>query len=179
MFGEDSPTVEALGVQQSEFADLEDGLLPLFYVVLRRDLTRSQAVRAHDASSNLDIVLPAVMEPGINRLSMMLRAHACDCHYWSTRSSEKSRERAVVAAQEARYLSKIFEGVVLKAAKAIAADDMSPQYRCGLLNRVLWRHLLVMGQGLMGRRMFAVLIGVGNYNMDILTHGGEHELVGT
>jgi hypothetical protein len=173
MFPLDSPAAKLLKVNKAHFENLSPGLLPLFYIILRRDISKSPLLRARDTVSNVDIVLPSALQHGINRVSMLLRYNACDYHDWSGRRSDGSRARAVVAAQEARHLQMVFSGIVTGAGKAIKAGTMTAAYRCGILNRVLWRHLLCMGQGMVGRRMFAVLIGVKNYELDILEHGGK------
>jgi hypothetical protein len=80
MFPLDSPTAELLKVTKAHFGDLSPGMLPVFYIILRRNISKSPLLHARNPVLDVDIVLPLALQHGINRVSMLLQSHTCDYH---------------------------------------------------------------------------------------------------
>jgi hypothetical protein len=161
------------GVEDQEINNSR--FLPLYEVTFQRDMTRAKLRHSRMPNKN-PIWLPAHMKDAVNCLSCLLRLWVADHQGWLQRTSETSHQRALSAAFEARHLQKLFRSLVFAASKRTDHWNMDVDLAGELLHRPLWRHLLCTGQGLVGRRIFAVMFGPGNYKLDPMIHGGEQVL---
>jgi hypothetical protein len=164
-------------VQEKEINNCR--VLPLYQVTFQRDMTCTKLRHSQTPNKN-PIWLPADMKDTVNRLSCLLRVWVADHQSWLRRTSKESQERALKAAFEARHLQKLFYSLVFAASKQADAFAASKRFDVDFagktLHRPLWRHLLYTGQGLVGRKIFAVMFGPGNYKLDPMRHGGEQVL---
>jgi hypothetical protein len=114
----------------------------------------------------------ALVDP-FNRIACALRTAMHDAHAFLNSQWPKEAWMYITSA---RYLIGVQVGVMIEAAQAMENGKMNNDWRSPKLNRVLMCHLYGFGQGLAGRKMFAVLVGLGNYTVvdAALSDSGKH-----
>jgi hypothetical protein len=131
--------------------------------------------KAADKSLSSVVRWPIAMVDGFNRIAVELRTAMHTVH--ALLSSKRYKGRAMVYICDARYFIKLQANLVLEATGANQKGIMNNTWRSPMLNRVLMRLLYGFAHGLQGRKMFAVLVGLGTYEeLDAASDGGRREL---
>jgi hypothetical protein len=151
----------------SEDAEEEnETMAKIFSVPFQRDMSKPRSRALQPA-----VHYPPRLLDGFNRLASLMRGwmHEAHCLLASGYGSQVDDSFTT-----ARYLAMVQVYLIAEARQAEADGKMNPAWKSRMLNRILMRLVYGFPHGLFGRKMFAVTVGLGNYNrIDIVDRGGE------
>jgi hypothetical protein len=162
-------TAVVVRLEDTDSDDAEEeneSMAMIFSVPFQRDMSKARS-RALQPAVNY----PPRLVDGFNRLASLMRGwmHEAQCLLASGNAIQVDDSLTT-----ARYFSMVQLYLIAEARQAKADGKMNATWKSPMLNRILMRLVYGFPHGLYGRKMFAVTVGLGNYNrIDIVERGGE------